>query len=141
MALINGRQYEFADLMLILGGVDITGFRGISYTEKVEKEPVYGKGRYPHSIQRGNYSVEGSIKLLQSEYEKLIISSPTRSVLGLVLEAVVTYGGNIEEGAGVITTDIISGLQFTEAPKSLDQADKFMEIELPFIALRVINRA
>jgi len=141
MVVINGRQYEFADLMLVLGGRDITGFRGIKYTEKTEKEPVYGKGRYPHSIQRGNYSVEGSITMLQSEYETLVDGSPTRSVLGLILEAVVAYGGNIEEGAGVVTTDVISGLQFTEAPKDMTQGDKFMEIELPFVALRVFNRA
>ncbi len=141
MALINGRQYEFADLMLILGGAEITGFRGISYTEKVEKEAVYGKGRYAHSIQRGNYSVEGSIKLLQSEYEVLVKSSPRKSILDLVLDATVSYGGNMEEGAGTIIHDVITGLEFTEAPKSLSQADKFMEIELPFIALRVINQA
>jgi hypothetical protein len=141
MALINGREYEFADLALLLGGVDITGFRGISYTEKIDKEPLYGKGRYAHSIQRGNYSVEGSIKILQSEYETLIAGSPRRSVLDLVVDAVVSYGGNMEEGAGTITNDVITGMQFTEAPKSLDQGDKFMEIELPFIALRIINQA
>lgn len=138
MALINGREYEFADLSLGLGGRDITGFRGITYTEAIETEPVYGKGRYPHSIQRGNYSVTGQIILLQSEFETLVASSLTRSVLNLNLDANVVYGGNLEGGALTIITDRIIGLRFTDAGKTLNQNDKFMELTLPFVALRVL---
>ena len=35
MTKINGREYEWADLTLILGGRDITGFRGLKYGEKI----------------------------------------------------------------------------------------------------------
>jgi hypothetical protein len=135
--IFDSRQYEFSDLALILGKRDVTGFRGISYTEKVESEPVYGKGRYPHSIQRGNYSVEGQVVLLQSELETLIDSSPTKTALDLNLDATVSYGGNIENAAGAIRNDRVVGIRFTEVPKQLNQSDKFMEVTLPFVALRV----
>ena len=137
--MFNSREYEFADLALLLGGVDITGFRGIQYTESMEKSAVYGKGRYPRSIQRGNYTIEGEITLLQSELNKLIQASPRRSVLNIALDATICYGGNMEEGAGTIIADRIVGLQFTESPKELNQGDQFMEVTLPFIALRVLN--
>ena len=137
--MFNSRQYEFADLAIVMGGVNVTGFRGITYTEKMETDYAYGKGRYPHSIQRGNYSIEGEIVLLQSEYERLVKASPNGSVLGLSLSVSIAYGGNLENGAGAIIVDNIIGLQFTEAPKSLKQGDMFMEITLPFKALRLLN--
>ena len=92
MAIINGRQYEFADLTLILGGRDVTGFRGIKYTEKQEKEVLYGKGNKPMSIQKGNFSYEGEISLTQSELETLKALARTKtlrsSIMGLTLNAV-----------------------------------------------------
>lgn len=138
--IFDSRQYEFADLQLIVGGRDLTAFRGIQYNEKIEREPVYGKGRRPLSIQSGNYSVEGTLTLLQSELETLIAAAPNRSVLNLNLDAVVAYGGNLEGGAGTIIVDRVVGIRFTEAPKELKQGDKFMEVALPFVALAVQNQ-
>lgn len=137
--MFDTRQYEWGDLTLILGGRDITGFRGIKYSEKAEKEAVYGKGKFAHSIQTGNVAVEGEITVLQSEFEALVASAPNRSLLSLNLDAVVSYG-NPTAGDAMIT-DRIVGISFTESPKELKQGDKFMEITLPFIALRVINQS
>ncbi|MDR2382611.1 MAG: hypothetical protein LBD76_01855 [Prevotellaceae bacterium] len=139
--MFDSRQYEFADLALVLGGVNITGFRAIQYTESMEKEALYAKGRYPRSIQRGNYSIEGTITLLQSEYQKLVEASPNKSILNISLNATIAYGANIEDGtpAGTITYDQILGIEFTEAPKELNQGDMFMELALPFIALRLFQ--
>jgi hypothetical protein len=132
----NSREYEWADVTLILGGVDITGIRSIKYTEKAEKEAVYAKGRFPHSIQKGNVAFEGEISVLQSEYEALVASSGGKSILGLSLDAEISYGNPPD----AIITDRIIGLQFTEAGKDTKQGDKFIEIKLPFIALRLENR-
>jgi hypothetical protein len=131
----NSRQYEWADVTLIVGGVDITGVRGVKYTEKIEREPVYAKGRFPHSIQSGNASYEGEITMLQSEYEALV-QAGGGSILSLSMDAEVSYGTHPD----TITGDRIIGLRFTEAPKELKQGDKFMEITLPFIALNVQNQ-
>jgi hypothetical protein len=134
MAIINGRQYEFADLTLYLGGRDVTGFRGIKYSSTQEKETLYGKGNRGMSIQKGNIAHEGEISLTQSELETLKALGKG-SVLNLNLNAVVCYG-NPAKG-DVLITDKISGLQFTEEAKEIKQGDKFMEITLPFIALDI----
>ena len=47
--------------------------------------------------------------------------------------------GNPANG-DVLVTDVVQGIQFTEEPKELKQGDKFMEITLPFIALRVTKK-
>jgi len=135
MTIINGRQYEWADISLILGGRDVTGIRGIKYKEKQEKELMYGKGNQPLSIQKGNKSYEGEITVTQSELEtlKLLARQQTlrSSILGLNLNAVVCYGNPLKGDAMI--TDRLYGIQFTEEEKSMSQGDKNMEITLPFI--------
>ncbi len=132
--MFDSREYEFADITLVLGGKDITGVRGIKYTAKQEKELVYGKGNEPLKIQKGNRSYEGEINLLQSEYESLVAASDDGSVLSLQLDAVVCYGNPLK--GDVLITDILQGVQFTEEGKEFKQGDKFAEIKLPFIFLR-----
>ena len=132
--MFDSRQYEFADVTLVLGGKDITGIRGIKYSKKQEKEVLYGKGNQPHSIQKGNIYYEGELTLMQGELETLIASSKDASVLSLQLDAVVCYGN--PANGDMMITDVLQGIQFTEENKELKQGDKFMEVTLPFIFLR-----
>ena len=136
--MFNSREYEWADLTFLLGGKDLTGFRGIKYTIKQEKEVVYGKGNMPIAIQKGNKSIEGEITILQSELETMRLQSGTKSILDLQLDGVVCYGN--PANGDVLVTDVVQGIQFTDEPKELKQGDKFMEITLPFIALRVTKK-
>ena len=136
--MFNSREYEWADLTFLLGGKDLTGFRGIKYSIKQEKEVVYGKGNMPIAIQKGNKSIEGEITVLQSELETMRLQSGTGSILDLQLDAVACYGN--PANGDVLVTDVVQGIQFTEEPKELKQGDKFMEITLPFIALRVTKK-
>jgi hypothetical protein len=138
MAQINGRQYEFADLTLYLGGRDVIGFRGIKYTSKYGKEVLYGKGNRGLSVQKGNYSHEGELSLTQSELETLKALGKG-TVLNLNLNAVVCYG-NPAKG-DVLITDKLIGIQFTEEAKEFSQGDKFMEVTLPFICLDIQYQA
>lgn len=135
MGMINGRQYEFADISLVLGGRDVCGLRGIKYSEKQEKEVLYGKGNKPLSVQKGNLSYEGEISLTQSELETLKTLARKQtgrsSIMSLNLNAVVCYGNPLK--GDIMITDRIYGIQFTEDAKELKQGDKYMEVTLPFI--------
>ena len=133
----NSRQYEWADLKVTLGGKELTGIRGLKYTEKVEREVLYAKGNRPYSMQSGNISIEGEIMLLQSELEALIKGSP-KGLLEMQVDIVASYG-NPTNGDAMLT-DRVEGLMFTEIAKELKQGDKFMEITLPFIALNVVRQ-
>ena len=135
--MFDTRQYEYSDITVAIGGRVITGLRGIKYTSKQEKEAVYGKGNEPMHIQKGNISYEGEVTLLQSELETLRLAGKG-SVLGLRLDAVVAYG-NPSKG-DVLIVDKIRGIEFTEDGKEMKQGDKFMEVTLPFICLRIENQ-
>lgn len=136
--MFDSRQYEWADITLILGGKDITGIRSVKYSEKIEREPLHAKGRYPHSIQSGNVTIEGEIGLLQSELEALTLAGKGSALKLKGLQATISYG-NPSLGDAMITDNIV-GIYFTDISKELKQGDKFMEITLPFVAIMVQNQ-
>jgi hypothetical protein len=135
--MFDSRQYEFADITLETGGRVATGCRGVKYTSKQEKELVYAKGNEPQHIQKGNISYEGEFTLLQSELETLRALGKG-SILGLRLDATVVYGN--PTNGDIAVTDKIRGLEFTEDAKEMKQGDKFMEVSLPWICLRIQNQ-
>lgn len=133
--LINGREYEWADTCLNIGGIEIKGFRKITYKEAMEKEALHAKGRKPRSIQRGNLSYTGSITLTQSEIRTLKAAAGSRSLLNVKTDIIVAY---VPDDSPLIEVDTIIGVEFTDLEKGLSQGDKFMEVELPFLALDII---
>ena len=130
--MVNTREYEWADISLVVAGRDIKGFRGVKYSEKQEKEAVHAKGNRPHCIQSGNIAYEGELTLTQSEYETLRLAMGG-SILSGSLSMVVAYG-NPSKG-DVMVTDALSGCEFTEDSTEWKQGDKFQEKSLPFVFL------
>ena len=133
---MNTREYEWADVTVVVAGRDVTGIRGVSYTAEQEKEALYAKGNKPHGIQRGNKAYTGSLRLLQSEYDALNAAAGG-DVLNVSFDVVVSYG-NPSKG-DIVHTDLLKGVEITSKPKTLNQNDKFMEIELPLVMLDVVE--
>ena len=133
--MFDSREYEFADITCIAGGVDMQGFRGIKITAKQEKELVYGKGNKLRTIGRKNKSFEIELTLLQSSVETIAASTKTGSILDAQLDLVVSFGN--PSNGDVLMTKFVKSLQFTEEPVEFKQGDSFAEITLPGIALDV----
>jgi hypothetical protein len=134
MANFNSRQYEWADITLIVGGRDIVTARGVKYSIKIESEPVYGKGREPLSIQRGNASYEGEFTMLQSDFDALE-DAGGGNILSLSVDCEVSFGN--PASGDVMRTHRIVGARFTEAALDIKQGDKFADITVPWIASRI----
>lgn len=131
----NSAEYAWKDVFVFIDGNPIGGIQNIEYTQSTENEYVYGRGSAPRAIQEGNESYEGTITLLQSEYEALREATQAagyKNITKVFFTISVSYaiGTNIQ-------TDVVQQLKITEIPKSLAQNDKFMTIELPFMALGV----
>ncbi len=131
-------EYSFKDIRVRLLGRDVIGLTGIKYKKKVVNEFVYGRGSKPLGLQQGNESVEGSITLLQSEFEALQAAiktaNPLNSITDVSFDIVNTYGDGL-----LAKTDIIQSVKITEYEKGMKQGDLKMEIELPFMALGVLE--
>jgi hypothetical protein len=134
----DSREYEWADISVDINGRDVIGITAVKYTEKIETEEFFAKGRYPHSIQTGNITIEGEFEVAQSEYEALV-KAGNGSVLRLRnLQSTVCYG-NPTNGDAMIK-DRITGIQITEGGKEFKQGDKSAKVKLPFKATGLQNQ-
>jgi hypothetical protein len=139
--MFSTKQYSWSSVKLFLFGRLVTGLRAVEYSVKKEKEPIYGAGEEPLSIQSGSKSYEGNITLLQSELEAIIAAAKKlgyadiTDIPGFNIQITYANPGDIP------VTDSLIGVEFTEEKKSLKQGDKFMEIELPIVFLRKVSQS
>lgn len=136
----NTKQYTWSDVRVVMLGRELTGIQGVSYKTTRDKEPVYGRGSEPLSIQSGNKSYEGTITLLQSELQALEAAvqavNPLYDLTDVSFDIIVSYG----DGANS-TTDILQSVEISEYEKGLEQADKYMAVELSFMAIGIKRNA
>lgn len=132
--MFNSREYEWADITIIVAGRDITGIRGVKYTRKIEREAVYAKGRKPRAIQSGNESYEGEFTMLKSAWDA-IQDAAGGDAFNLSVDSEVGYGNPAAGDA--LRADRILGIRFTEDTIDMKQGDKFAEITVPWIALDI----
>lgn len=130
MATFSSKQYSWCDLTIAFGGRIIEGITSLEYTEKKEKDYLYGRGCKPHSIVGGNRTFEGKVTVWQSELEAMTRDSTNKDILTLEFDIVVTYQPS---DGGQIVTDILKNVQFNEVKKGLNQGDKNMTVELPIL--------
>ena len=136
----NTKQYAWSDVRVVLLGRELTGIQGISYGVDRDKEAVYGRGSDPLSIQSGNKSYDGKITLLQSELEALEAAvqavNPAYDLTDVAFDIVVSYGNGATS-----TTDIVLSAEISKYEKGLEQEDKFMKVDLDFMALGIKRNA
>lgn len=137
MPVFDSRQYAWRDLELWMLGKRVSGARDVKYTVSHEKEAVYGAGNEPQGIGHGNKSYEGTITLLQSEIESLTATAIANGGNDLTdltgMNLVVRYAPQ----NGAQTVDVLQYVEFTEFEKGMAQNDKYAEIDVPFVALRI----
>lgn len=136
----DSREFEFADIKVSALGVELTGLRGLTYKKSQEKEHVYGAGNQPKSIQRGNKKYEGTLTLLKSDLDVMNTAARTAGyedisdVPGTNINITCVYQ---KSDTGRLATDSCINVEFTEWEDGMKSGDKFKEVNLPFIFLRL----
>jgi hypothetical protein len=129
---LDTRLYSWSECEIRLNGLFLLAVTAVRWDDAQEKDYVYGKGTTPLAIKSGNRRVEGSVTLLQSDLERLQDLSPTGKAVDFVGISLQVAFINV---TGEIVRYSITGLEFTSAPMGINQNDKFMQVELPFMAL------
>ena len=62
---VNGNQYDWGSIQVLIDGLPLIGVAGIKYSDKRERTFAYGTGKAhaPRGRTRGKYSAEASITL------------------------------------------------------------------------------
>lgn len=135
--LINGINYSWGNVKLILFGTPIVGITKIDYKTKQKKENQYGAGYEPVSRGYGNKEYEGSIEIYTDELKRIIALAPNRDLMQIPpFQIQVVF----EDATGVlVTTDVLEMCEFMEEGLSVSQGDTKILTSLP-LAIGAIKR-
>lgn len=90
--LVNGRAYDFTQIILQITGVPLPSPKSINYTEEQTKENNFGTGNRPVSRGQGPIDANASIELSMNDVEALRDAAPNGSLLQIAaFDIVVTY--------------------------------------------------
>ena len=132
--IINGINYSWANISLVLFGVPVVGITKIDYKRKQKKENNYGAGPYPVSRGYGNYEYEGTIELYTDEWKRIIAAAPGRDPLSIApFEIQVTFAGR----GLTAEKDVLRSVEFMEDPLAANQGDAKLMVSIPLIIAQI----
>lgn len=128
----NTDQYAFHNCNVILDGVrdSTVTLHGVSYTETMERNEIYGTGNKPISIGEGNRTYSGNFVVLQSDLEGLLEKGLKNGYFNIVVEYQKTDDGPV-------IVDTIESAKILSIEKSINQGDEFSEHTVEFKALNI----
>lgn len=126
--LINGVAYSWADIKVVINGIQIMGITAIEYSDKQEIANHYGAGRYPVSRGKGRITCEAKISI---EMKEVLAAQGSNSRLQDIapFDVQVSY---LPEG-GKVVHDVIRNCQFTENSRKWKEGDTNQVVELPLM--------
>lgn len=128
--LINGVNYSWANVSLVLFGVPVIGITKITYNHKQKKENNYGSGSQPVSRGYGNDEYEGEIEIYLDEWKRIIAASPERNPLLIpMFDIPVVFGGS----RVTAQKDVLKAVEFLENPLDANQDDTKLLVTIPLV--------
>lgn len=128
--LINGILYSWADIVVAISGVPVTGITGIEYGDDQEVVNKYGAGRHPVGRAKGRITPQAKITLYQEEVEAIQRQALNGRIQDLApFDITVTY---LPE-SGIIKTDKIRNCQFKKNERKWKEGQTGLEVELELI--------
>lgn len=129
--LINGINYSWGDVTLIILGVPIVGFQGIEIKSKQEKTNNYGQGNEPISQGFGRKEYEATIKgVYYDELRPLIAAAPDKDLLKL---APSDFTILVVSQNGIPSKLTLKYASFIETPFSVNEGDTKIINDLPLL--------
>jgi hypothetical protein len=129
-ALINGVNYSWSNIKLVLFGTPVSGILKIDYKRKQAKTNNYGAG--PKAVSRGygREECEGSIELYTDDWRDIVSAAPNKNPLQIPpFNIQILYSGQ-----GVKTNqDNLLQCEFMEDPFDAKEGDTKLTVNIPLI--------
>lgn len=131
----NSKEVEYSDLDVAVSGARLGKLRGLTVATEIDLEHLFAAGNQAISIQAGNERVSGGLKVLKGAIDDMwdaSIASGAKNPLYIEFDIMGTFKAS---GSRRLRTLLISTIRISKIEYSMMQEDKFMEVELPFLAL------
>ena len=136
--LINGRAYDYSQIIIqALGGVLVSA-KSISYTEEQEKVNNFGTGNRPVSRGQGAIEASASIELSMNDIEVLrdLVASDNGSLLAIPAFDITVTFLNLQK----VVTHVIKNAEFTNDGVESSQGDGDIVFSFDLVASHVEYR-
>jgi len=136
--LINGRAYDYAQIVVQMLGVPVAGITAVSYTEEQEKVNNFGAGSRPVSRGHGAINASGSITISMNDIEAIRDAAKEYggSLLGIpAFDVVVTY-----LNAQKVVTHTLKNCEFLNDGVEATQGDTNLEKAFDLVMSHVTYR-
>ena len=127
---VNGKLYDWADIVLVIAGVPVTGITGIEYKDDQDIVTKYGAGRYPVGFAKGRITSTGKITLYQEEVEAMQRQSLTRRLQDISpFDIIVSYLPD----TGILSIDKLRNCMFKNNGRGWKEGDTGQEVEIDLV--------
>ncbi len=133
MAVVRSEQYAWNDITLSVGGRILYQATKIEVEYGYEHETGFAKGGFGQFINEKNFTVSGSLELLQSEVEALE-ESYGKDLQRTYFDITWTFDAR---GDLNLRTHVVKHFKFGKIKKALGNSDAFMKVSIPFMALDI----
>lgn len=135
----DSKDCEWADMTVMFAGAPLTKIRGLKYKAAKDKQLLHGAGDEPISIQSGNRTYEGQIKVLKGaidDMNRAALAAGGSDILDMQFDIVVTYKA---KGTRPLQTDTLVSVEVKDFEKGWDQGAKNMDVTLPIVFMKLIS--
>ena len=134
VALVNGKSYEWSNIVMNVLGVPIVGVTNIEYKDAQEMENIYGAGAHPVSRGHGKNVPEAKITLLMEEVEALQVVAPNGRLQNIPeFDITVSF---VDAQLNVVT-HAIRNVRFMENGRTSSTGDTSIPVEMPLKCLHI----
>ena len=126
--LINGRSYDWSQIIATIAGVPVAGITSISYSEERTVDENFGAGSRPVSRGFGNIESSATIGLHMTEIERLQAAAPNRNLMEIP-EFDVTVSFATTEGS-IPANHTIKNCRFKNNSRDMSQGDTSVSADL-----------
>ena len=126
-------------MTVMFAGSPLTKIRGVKYKAAKDKQLLHAAGDEPISIQSGNRTYEGQIKVLKGaidDMNRAAIAAGGEDILDIQFDIVITYK---PQGTRALQTDTLVSVEVKDFEKGWEQGAKNMDVTLPILFMRLIT--
>lgn len=129
--LINGVLYSWAEVVVTIAGVPVTGITAIEYGDKQDVSNRYGAGRYPVGRSKGRITPSGKMTLYLEEIEAIQRTVPNGRLQDVALFNIqVSY---LKEEGSPIVIDRVRNCTMLDNMRKLKEGDTGVEVEVELL--------
>ncbi|MBD2769704.1 hypothetical protein IC235_17580 [Hymenobacter sp. BT664] len=133
---INGKEYSWADIQFAFLGRAVLGVVAIKYGEKRDRKFIRAVGNKPVAYANGSPDCNGSITVLQSEFEAIVAAAKAAGKTPTTLAPFDIITQYLDD-SNLMIKDICKSVLTLEWEKASKQGDLNMEVEIPFTCAEI----